>query len=58
MELWNDGRKRMLRVAGYEFKVNKSKLEHQGRLVNGQFFALKAGKGFCGGGRPGSEGMI
>jgi hypothetical protein len=28
----------MLRVAGFEFKVNKSKLEHQGRLGNGQFF--------------------
>jgi len=39
----------MLRVAGFEFKVNKSKLEHQGRLGNGQFFTLKAGKGFCGG---------
>jgi len=40
----------MLWVAGFEFKVNKSKLEHQGRLGNGQFVTLKAGKGFCGGG--------
>ncbi len=41
-----------------EFKVNKSKLEHLGRLGNGQFFTLKVGKGFYGGVRPGSEGMI
>ena len=46
LEYWNDGKKCYeLRVAGFEFKVNKAKLEQQGRAerISGRGDIAKGG---------------